>query len=955
MAELDEAAIFNAARSIADAAEREAYLRAACGNNLQAYESIATLLRAYEAEPAFLETPPAGLGLRPDTVLLSEGPGSVIGRYKLLERIGEGGFAVVYLAEQTESLRRQVALKIIRLGMDTRQVIARFEAERQALALMDHPGIAKVYDAGATETGRPYFVMQLIRGIPITDYCDRNRLSTAARLRLFVDVCRAVQHAHQKGIIHRDIKPSNVLVALHDGRPVAKVIDFGIAKAVRQRLTEKTLYTSYRQIIGTPQYMSPEQAEFSDLDVDTRSDIYSLGVLLYELLTSTTPLTHDDLERMGYDDICHTIRHIEPPTPSRRLSTLGDAADTAAQNRQLDSASLRKLLRGDLDWIVMKALEKDRTRRYVTAEGFANDIERHMAHEPVQARPPTAAYQLQKFVRKYRGPVAAGATILAILIVALVLAVVGLIRINAERDRAEKNLALTKRLVRDVLAPGSVRLKPVTDDDEVQQAKAEMVEQAIRFVEEALKQDPNDRDTRLELARLYDQLGDMAFWRGEMREAESRRAVAILNELVAESPHKAVYLHELCRALMHLNRLLGNELRITEARQVCRDWLAVAEQLVREVPNDLKYQKALYDAHQGMAHTSEDIGELVEAEKHHREAVKDKQTPSAHYAFADYLMTVNRSGEAEIVLDEGLRIFKQRQTINAFDRLYQDYWLAEFPRGHARVYYHRGELELAERSLKQSINGHEDSIREISRPWYRFLSLGWSYHHLSQVYILKGQLNEAQAAAQQCLTAWTSNTQLRPRRDAALGHFYLGQLLHRNGSRDKARSHFKRAIDESAMISRERPDELFAQKWRILFLTDCPEQNFREPQLAVELATRLITDSNGPLWRLLALSQYRSGAWTDAQKSLQKSMQLLGGGDALDWLLLAMIHWQLGEYDKASEVYRRAQDAISSGQPILYGDIGVLGFKRLAAEAASLVGNGPPQATIPSTSSESAN
>jgi hypothetical protein len=348
-------------------------------------------------------------------VSISEACGTVIGRYKLLERIGEGGFAVVYMAEQTEPIRRQVALKIIKLGMDTRQVIARFEAERQALAMMDHPGIAKVYDAGATETGRPYFVMQLIRGIPITQYCDDNRLTTAARLHLFLDVCHALQHAHQKGIIHRDIKPTNVLVALHDGRPVPKVIDFGIAKATHQRLTEKTLYTNYRQIIGTPQYMSPEQAEFSDLDIDTRSDIYSLGVLLYELLTSTTPFMLDDLHRMAYDEICHTIRHSEPPTPSRRLSALGDTAAVVAQNRQIDPPGLHKLIRGDLDWIVMKALEKDRTRRYETADALALDVERNLKDEPVLARAPTAAYRFQKAWRRNKlAFVAAGAIVVAI-------------------------------------------------------------------------------------------------------------------------------------------------------------------------------------------------------------------------------------------------------------------------------------------------------------------------------------------------------------------------------------------------------------------------------------------------------------------------------------------------------------------------------------------------------------
>ncbi len=286
---------------------------------------VETLLESHDQAGDFLETPILGPHSLPDDTPVSEGPNSTIGRYKLLEKIGEGGMAVVYMAEQEQPIRRKVALKIIKLGMDTRQVIARFEAERQALALMDHPSIAKVLDAGATETGRPYFVMELVQGVSITEYCDKNSLSTKERLGLFLQVCNAVQHAHQKGIIHRDIKPSNVMVTHHDGKPVPKVIDFGIAKATNQRLTEKTLFTRYAHLIGTPAYMSPEQAELSDLDIDTRSDIYSLGVLLYELLTGTTPFSEEELRKAGYIEMQRVIREQEPVKPSTKLTTLGEA------------------------------------------------------------------------------------------------------------------------------------------------------------------------------------------------------------------------------------------------------------------------------------------------------------------------------------------------------------------------------------------------------------------------------------------------------------------------------------------------------------------------------------------------------------------------------------------------------------------------------------------------------
>jgi serine/threonine protein kinase len=417
-----EEAIFNAAKTLPKA-DRAAYLATACGAETELRQRIELLLESHEQAGDFLQPQPAAAGSAPTLVVSPsalEKPGDFIGHYKIRELLGEGGCGAVYVAEQTEPVRRKVALKVIKLGMDTRNVMARFEAERQALAMMDHPNIARVFDAGATETGRPYFVMELVRGIKITDYCDQNNLSTAQRLELFIQVCHAVQHAHQKGIIHRDLKPSNILVTLHDGVPVPKVIDFGIAKATEGRLSDLTVYTELHQFIGTPAYMSPEQAEMSGLDIDTRGDIYSLGVLLYELLTGRTPFDPQELIRSGLDQMRRTIREEEPVRPSTRLSTLMEADLTALARRHgAEPPKLIHLVRGDLDWIVMKALEKDRTRRFATANALAADTERFLKNEPVEARPPSSVYKLQKMLRRNKPAFAAAAAVIGALVVGL--------------------------------------------------------------------------------------------------------------------------------------------------------------------------------------------------------------------------------------------------------------------------------------------------------------------------------------------------------------------------------------------------------------------------------------------------------------------------------------------------------------------------------------------------------
>jgi serine/threonine protein kinase len=534
-----------------------------------------------------------------------EAVGQKVGRYKILEKVGEGGCGVVYVAEQTEPVRRRVALKVIKLGMDTRAVVARFEAERQALAMMDHPNIAKVLDAGSTGApdpqlstpnsqlpqGRPYFVMELVRGIRVTDYCDQHHLSTNERLNIFINICQAIQHAHQKGIIHRDIKPSNILVTLHDGVPTPKVIDFGIAKATEGRLTDATVYTQLHQFIGTPAYMSPEQAEMSGLDIDTRSDIYSLGVLLYELLIGKTPFDADELMSKGIDAMRKTIREEEPARPSTRLATLhGDELTTAAKRRSADAAKLLHQLKGDLDWIVMKCLEKDRTRRYETANGLGADLKRHLNNEPVAARPPSAAYKFQKALRRNKVLFAAGTAIFIALVLGVIGTGIGFLRSQKQRRiaeeaqrRAHENFDQAHGAVRDMLAIAQDDLK---DRPGLQPLRVRMMRAALDRYRAVLDRPSADPALRAELGRRYIDYGFAAFEIGadytNIVLPAYDAGLSIQRQLVKEQPRNRS-LHADLGWSMILARLwhdpTGVETNQPEA-------VGIFEALIREDPRD---------------------------------------------------------------------------------------------------------------------------------------------------------------------------------------------------------------------------------------------------------------------------------------------------------------------------------------------------------------------------------
>jgi serine/threonine protein kinase/tetratricopeptide (TPR) repeat protein len=519
-------AVFLQALDFEPGPELAAFLDRACAQEPDLRPKVEALLRAHADAGQFLErfAPEPGAtvgspsgplieGLGGPAPLDDEGPGTHLGPYQLLQKIGEGGMGAVWMAEQQQPVRRKVALKVIKAGLDSAQVVARFEAERQALALMDHPNIAKVFDAGTTEQGRPFFVMELVRGMPITKYCDELQLPIRERLALFVPVCQALQHAHQKGVIHRDIKPSNVLVAPYDGKPVIKVIDFGIAKAAGQPLTDKTLFTEFGAVVGTLEYMSPEQAELNNQDIDTRSDVYSLGVLLYELLTGTTPLTRQQMQRAGFLELLRVIREEEPPRPSTRLSSSQEALPAISAQRRMEPAQLTKLMRGELDWIVMKALDKDRGRRYESANSLAHDINRYLHDEPVEACPPSARYRLGKFVRRHKGPVVTAALVLSALVLGMAGTTWGLVRaeraVQAEAERAEgerlaKIEAQQAREAEATRAEGERRAK---EQQAALRRKAEKAEQQAR---------DSEADTQAFSRFLVDDVLSVARPEGEM-------------------------------------------------------------------------------------------------------------------------------------------------------------------------------------------------------------------------------------------------------------------------------------------------------------------------------------------------------------------------------------------------------------------------------------------------------
>jgi tetratricopeptide (TPR) repeat protein len=630
---LNVRAIFDQALEIESAEERLAYLVNACAGNATLRQEVEALLSSHAAAGGFLESPPATNAFAPnlDPPILLLPPGTVIGRYKLLEPIGEGGYGVVFMAEQTSPVHRKVALKIVKAGMDTRQVIARFEAERQALALMDHPNIAKVFDAGTTDTGRPYFVMELVKGMSITKYCDAHHVAPRQRLELFVQVCQAVQHAHQKGIIHRDLKPSNVLVALYDGKPVPKVIDFGVAKATGQQLTDLTMFTSFGDVIGTLEYMSPEQAEVNQLDVDTRSDVYSLGVLLYELLTGSTPLEHKRVMKAGLVEMLRVVREEEPQRPSVRLS-MTEQLPSIAANRGVEPKKLSGLVHGELDWIVMKSLEKDRSRRYETANGFAMDVQRYLEDDAVQACPPSTAYRAKKFVRRHKVGMLAGVAVAAALMIGLVAASLGFLE-----ARRQARIARTEA----VIGPRGYALMMNAEARGNSDYAQHLARQALAMSEELFGEE------HTEVAQSRHVLS-MCLGKSKPQEAISleRQAIAFHRKHPGEPGHH----NELAFSLDNLGGILVRQGEVTEPESIYRESLPLFRDFLG---NDHAYVANTLD-HLGAVLVKQ--GKHAEAEKHFREclAIRRRVSGDKHYytvkalnSLIDVLKSQGKDAEAE--------------------------------------------------------------------------------------------------------------------------------------------------------------------------------------------------------------------------------------------------------------------------------------------------------------------
>jgi eukaryotic-like serine/threonine-protein kinase len=975
---MTEEVIFNEAiaRSPPD---RGAYLDQACAGDPALRAAVEALLRANIGATGFLKSPPAGSAATVD-VPSREGPGTLVGPYKLLQQIGEGGMGVVFMAEQTAPVRRKVALKVLKPGMDSRQVLARFEAERQALALMDHPNIARVFDAGTTADGRPYFVMELVRGRPITKHCDEHRLGVRERLGLFADVCRAVQHAHQKGIIHRDLKPSNVLVAPYDGQPVVKVIDFGVAKAAGARLTDQTLFTEFGAVVGTLEYMSPEQAELNNQDIDTRSDVYSLGVLLYELLTGTTPVERKRLRDVALLEMLRVIRDEEPARPSTRLGTTEDLQAISAQ-RQTDPAKLTRLVRGELDWIVMKALDKDRNRRYDTANGFAMDVQRYLAGDAVLACPASTGYRLKKLWQRKRGLVVATALVFICLVGGIAGTSWGLVRAvgaqneaegeataarqarraeelqrefaDKEKARAEENLKQARSAVDKLFTRVAQDLANKPHMEEIRRV---LLVDALQFYQGFLAQKATDPVMRNETARAYSRVGDIQQMLGHTPEAVAamRQAVALTKKLVDDFPGVPAYRVDLVRFRVELASILHWTLRPEEDAELRRQALSDAQKLAADFPTVPSYQRLVAGAETDLGNALRDpLGRLNEAEQHYRQGVAAWKKLEADYPkeAIDYfgvshsrlwlgqlLSDTGRLVEAEPELRQAV-VLRERLVAQSPDDAGPKANLAHAQANLAKLLNRSGKPSQAVETFQRAVAIREKLRDDFPRDAEYQRRLEVEYSGLAKALLALGRTQEAEDAHRRALAVVKKLVADHPgmnqyRYSSAWCYYDLGLLLSDTKRPQDAADAFRQArvaFDESAAKAPESAKFQGALAW---FLATCPVPQFRDANRAVEAAKRALQrdPASTIAWSALGIAHYRGGAWQAALEALTKAYDLSGGGNSAEWFFIAMVHWQRGNKEEARRWYQQAVDWMQKHQP------GDPDWPRFRAEAAELLG-----------------
>lgn len=989
--QIGEDALFNASRQIDDRAARELYLRKAVGGDEALLRRVEALLAVYETPDRLLDQPAAaGVSTGALTpacpadlaaVLCAESIGTQIGPYKLLQQIGEGGMGTVYMAEQTEAIRRKVALKIIKAGMDSRQVVARFEAERQALAMMDHVNIARVFDGGATQNGRPYFVMELVHGVPITKYCDAKRLTPRERLELFVPVCEAIQHAHQRGIIHRDIKPSNVMITLNDGKPVPKVIDFGVAKATEPKLTERTLFTQYGTMVGTLEYMSPEQAEMNAQGVDTRSDIYSLGVLLYELLAGSTPLTHKRLKETAYAEILRMIKEEEPQKPSTRLSDSGEALASISSQRRMEPAKLTKLVKGELDWIVMKSLEKDRDRRYEAANSFAADIRRHLNDEPVLAHPPSALYRFRKFARCNKVELVT-ASLLAVALVAVIAALaISYIRVAREqgrtkaayeaetqqRRRAQDNFAQALRGI-ETMVKGINQELSLTDP-----ARSKLLEGALAQCQDLLKEKSDDESARQGRGSAYMMIAQIQIHLGHpvLAEGGFRQALEVFSGLVEDYPNRSDYRY----TLAHTHSLFGRALRIAPARpqdaeEHDRRAIEMLNGLSQEDPGKLTYQVELGQTYHELGYLLWSRGRWAEAETAYRQALAVQQPlaaglgSSVSESATDVANTLNSLGILLRInqrLEEAESAF--RQALDALNKLPPDLLAVGATRqqlarsqGHlAIVLGQTGRYAEAERVVRLALRIREKAAADA--PHLNKLEasqeVALTYRYLGWLLAAGGQPREAEKAYVQALALMGQVLDVAPaaenyRLQQAMAQSDLGNLCASAGERQKAKLLFQQALAGFRLACEGSTGDPDRRNYMARFLATCPDAQIRNPAQAVALAKTAVALAplDGVCWNTLGIALYRAGDWKEAAQALEKSALMRSGGSGTDWFFLAMAHWQLGQKDDARKWYDRAVRWMEKTQR---QDEELLRFRAEAAELLVIVAKAKPGSSRKST------